>query len=201
MHVQRPVGNPPRHDPIKWPDRLLQKLMRVTSTDATRSSPMNTLENEPAIKNSNSWLTVATFDFLKESQELAHFLSQEGMPSKIQDERKLQKSWFWAKPIAGIHVQVPESSFEQVQHCLETSPLAKQLLHRATRCPSCNSVRVHYPQMTRKNVLPTLVAQILVMAGVMKREYYCENCHHTWMPTGRAGDLKSIKRPNENEPL
>lgn len=123
---------------------------------------------------------MATFDRPEEAQEFGQFLREEGITAQVQDERVLQRSWFLSRPVAGIHVRVPESSFEYAQNYLETNPVAAGFLGRAIHCPSCNSVRVHYPQMTRKNILPTLVAQFLVLLGVIRREYYCEACHYTW---------------------
>jgi hypothetical protein len=134
---------------------------------------------------SNVWVNLATFNRPEEAQGFTQFLNKEGIEAQVQDERTLQKSWFWTRPVAGIHVRVPEASFEYAQNCLGINPAATRFLRRAVHCPSCNSVRVHYPQMTRKNVLPTLVAQLLVLLGVMKRECYCEACHYTWVPDQR----------------
>jgi hypothetical protein len=134
---------------------------------------------------SNVWITLATFDRPEEGEEFSQFLREEGIPAQVQDERRLQELWFLSRPVAGVHVRVPESSFEFAQKLLEINPAAARFLRRAIHCPSCNSVRVHYPQMTRKNILPTLVAQFLVLLGVMKREYYCEACHYTWGPGGK----------------
>jgi len=143
---------------------------------------MKTLTSPFAPHVSNVWVTLATFDRPEEAQGLGQFLREEGITAQVHDERRLQKSWFLSRPIAGVHVRVPESSFEYAQNYLEINPAATRFLRRAIHCPSCNSVRVHYPQMTRKNILPTLVAHFLVLLGVMKREYYCESCHYTWSP-------------------
>jgi hypothetical protein len=143
---------------------------------------MKTLSSPLAPHVSNVWITLATFDSPEEAQAFSQFLREEGITAQVQDERRLQKSWFLSRPVAGIHVRVPESSFEYAQNYLEINPGAIRFLRRAIHCPSCNSVRVHYPQMTRKNILPTLVAHFLLLVGVMKREYYCEACHYTWSP-------------------
>jgi len=140
---------------------------------------------------SNVWITLATFDRPEEAGEFSQFLREEGITAQVQDERVLQKSWFLSRPLAGVHVRVPESSFGFAQNHLETSPAAARFLRAAIHCPSCNSVRVHYPQMTRKNFLPTLVAQFLVLLGVMQREYYCEACHYTWSPEKKQKTLRT----------
>jgi hypothetical protein len=35
--------------------------------------------------------------------------------------------------------------------------------------------------MTRKNALPTLVAQVAVALRLARHECYCESCHYTWV--------------------
>jgi hypothetical protein len=129
-----------------------------------------------------TWATLASFNDPEEANALCEFLRQEGINTQVQDERRLQRWWFLAQPLAGIHVRVPGASFEDAQSILQGNPASVRFLRRAIRCPSCNSVRVQYPQMTRKNILPTLVAQGLVFMRVMKRECYCETCHYTWVP-------------------
>ena len=128
---------------------------------------------------------MASFDRPEDAQEFNHLLHEGGIDSQVQDERRLQRLWFLTRALAGVHVRVPELSFESAQKWLEMNTAAARHLQRAIHCPSCNSVRVQYPQMTRKNFLPTLMAQLLVVLGVMKREYYCEACHYTWVPGER----------------
>jgi hypothetical protein len=129
-----------------------------------------------------AWLTLATFNQVEDARNLAQFLSDEGIPTEVEDERRLQKAWFWTKPQAGVHVTVAERNFERAQNFLETNSIGSELMGPAIRCPSCHSARVQYPAMTRKNILPTLMAQMFILTGVTKRECYCENCHYTWLP-------------------
>jgi len=132
---------------------------------------------------STAWINVASFDNPDEAIGLSHVLRDEGIDARVQDERTLQKSWFLTRPSrAGVHVCVPEPSFAFAQNYMEISPLVERFVRRAAHCPSCHSARVQFPQMTRKNILPTVVAQVLVLLRVMKHEYYCEACHYTWQP-------------------
>jgi formate-dependent nitrite reductase cytochrome c552 subunit len=128
------------------------------------------------------WATIATFNNRPAAQAFCDFLRTEGFESRVADERKIQRFWFLAAPKAGIHVEVPEDCFGSVREALDDNPRADSALRDAIRCPSCRSTRVQYPQMTRKFILPTLVAQSLVLVGVMKHECYCEDCHYTWVP-------------------
>src|SRR5689334_4370145 len=119
---------------------------------------------------SHAWINLATFDRTPAAERLREWLSHEGIEARIQDERGLQRRWFLARPLAGVHVRVPETAFAQAQQLVETDPAAARLMEGAIRCPSCHSVRVQFPQMTRRNILPTLVAQVLVLTHVMHQE-------------------------------
>jgi len=57
---------------------------------------------------------------------------------------------------------------------------APAALQGAIRCPSCASLRVSYPQMTRKFILPTLLLHLGIIFRVIQHECYCEHCHFIW---------------------
>jgi hypothetical protein len=142
---------------------------------------------------SRDGVNLATFDELVDAESLRGILEGEGIDARVQDERRLQRFWFVAKPQAGIHVRVPVSTLELARQRLETNVHAATLLQKAVHCPSCNSSSVNFPAMTRKNALPALVAQVAVALGLMRHQCYCENCHYTWVrtfPTVESGDPK-----------
>jgi hypothetical protein len=128
----------------------------------------------------HEWASVATFDEAQEARKLLLFLRIWGFESQIDDEHRLQQLWFAVKPRASVHVQVREEAIEDARRCLQTTPEARAVFARAVHCPSCGSSRVQYPAMTRKNLFPTLVAHILVLLRLQKREFFCEDCHFTW---------------------
>ena len=146
-----------------------------------------------ANRSTHDWVNVAAYDQVTAAKDLQGFLEKNGFEARIHDERGLQRYWFWTTPQAGIHVQAPAVSFPQIRGCLEGDPTAQGLLQKAIRCPSCNSPRVQYPQMTRKFVLPTIVAHLAVLLRFMKPECYCEDCHHTWVIS--SSTLPSLSRP------
>lgn len=74
-------------------------------------------------------------------------------------------------------MQVLTDASQKTDEDMNTQLEAKVIFQKVIRCPSCNSSHVHYPAMTRKNLLPTPVAQILVMLGVQEHEFYCEDCY------------------------
>ncbi|HXJ55655.1 MAG TPA: hypothetical protein VNU68_03230 [Verrucomicrobiae bacterium] len=144
----------------------------------------------------SAWITVASFHTLAAAQGLTQFLRGEGIAAEVQDERRLQKRWFFVRnPRAGVHVRVPEPAYHYAQNCLQMDPTtAERCLRQAVHCPSCGSSRVQFPQMTRKNILPTLVAQVLMLTGFMEQEYFCEACHYTWRPGARRHRaLRTVK--------
>jgi hypothetical protein len=150
---------------------------------------------------SSAWINVATFDRPEDADELCRLLRKESVDAQVQDERRLQKNWFLTKRSrAGIHVRVPEPSFAFARDYLERSGTAHHLAQCAVHCPSCGSPRVHFPQMTRKNLLPTLVAQLLVLVGVIRQEYYCEACQYTWKPGESRRPAMAGQRPVRSNP-
>lgn len=142
--------------------------------------------------NPHAWINIAVFDNQGAAKALQSFLEKEGFESRLYDERTLQRYWFLTPPRGGSQVQVRKESFETAKQTLDTKREANALLQKAIRCPSCQSLRVQYPQMTRKFMLPTLVAQVGVFFGVMQRECYCEDCHHTWVKSSRAASRTPV---------
>jgi hypothetical protein len=136
-------------------------------------------KNMKTRNHANAFVNVATFDTIQDAEQLKSWLINERVPAYVQDETKLQKFWFAAEPKAGVHVQTTKDSFEKVEILLDKTE-AQRFLKNAVRCPSCHSLRVQYPDFTRKNFLPTLFGQLFVLLHITKHKYYCEDCHFTW---------------------
>jgi hypothetical protein len=139
---------------------------------------------------SRAGANVATFDQLPNAEALSAFLIGHGIHAHVHDERRLQRWWFVAKPGAGLHVRVPQEELPLSERFLSTYPEAQRLLASAIRCPDCGSCQVQYPAITRKNILPALVAQTAVLFGLMDHECYCEKCQFTWPMRRRTGVSK-----------
>ena len=131
------------------------------------------------------FVTIATFNSKADAEMLKSWLVKERVAAHVQDETNLQKYWFMTIPKAGIHVQTPKDAYEKTQNLL-ASPEAAPLLQKAIRCPSCDSLRVQYPDLTRKNFLPTLLGQLFVLLHITKHKYYCEDCHFSWLGAPEA---------------
>ncbi len=126
------------------------------------------------------YLTIATFNTNAAALPLELRLNARGIPARISNQRNLQRVWFLAKSYAAFHLEVPREELEQASELLATWQAEEGALSEALRCPQCGSLRVEYPQMTRKYALPTLIAHSLALCGLLRHEFFCTECNHTW---------------------
>ncbi len=125
-------------------------------------------------------VNVASFNELDAAEALKTRLEQAGIHSEVYDESKLQRFWFHAEPFAGKKVRVEERDFEKAKLALDALDANEGTLHDAVRCPKCDSPRVEYPAATRKFVGPALVEIFCTTTHLIEKQFYCENCQHTW---------------------
>ena len=137
--------------------------------------------------------TVAIFGTRSKAEPLQQRLVQAGIPAEIHDELHLQKLWFISKDRTGARLEVPSDQFERAYQLLLDWDAAEGLLRDAVRCPECKSLRVQYPQFTRKSLIPNLVVGTLAAIGQIEKQYYCDDCHYTWP---KQGTKPSALRPN-----
>jgi hypothetical protein len=124
-------------------------------------------------------VTEATFNKPEEAEPLKERLEAVGIRAEIQDERKLQKYWFISDPLAGVHLRVDRSQYENAGRLLREWDASDGVLKNAVHCPACSSSRVEFPQFTRKFVSPSFYA-VLCALHIFERKFYCEDCHFTW---------------------
>jgi hypothetical protein len=134
------------------------------------------------------FVNAATFNDESEAQELKSFLIGEGVDARVQDESRLQRFWFMSGSKGGIHVQVPKQQLGIVQQIVR-EPLSAPYVKKAIHCPSCDSLRVQYPDLSRKSILPTLFFDLFVLLHITKHKYYCEDCHFSWPKRGSSAAL------------
>jgi hypothetical protein len=127
-------------------------------------------------------VTVATFNAEPPAKVVRDRLEQNGVAACIVDERNVQRFWFLSKQYAGVRVKVEKPDFDRASDLLEKLDLQEGIMSEAIRCPQCDSSRVEYPQMTRYFILPTLLAQVGHLLGIIKYRFYCRTCQHTWVP-------------------
>jgi hypothetical protein len=126
------------------------------------------------------WVNVAIFQDASDGQMLEMHLKDKGVEARTYDDKLLQRLLFLCPPHATIRVQVRGNDFKNVTCFLDHEPATSVLLQRAIRRPSCGSLRVQYPQMTRRFLLPTLLLHLGIIFRVIVHEAYCENCHWLW---------------------
>ena len=125
-----------------------------------------------------SWVNVAVFEKVNEGKMLEAFLTDIGIEARTYDDKALRYFLFLRPPHATYRVQVRNNDLKGVTELLESK--APVVLEKALHCPSCGSLRVNYPQMTRKFILPTVLLHLGIIFRVIGHECYCESCHHIW---------------------
>jgi hypothetical protein len=129
-------------------------------------------------------MPVATFACSTHAEPLRKRLIENGIPAEVHDELKLEKCWFVAKPAAGVRIEVPAHVYERAYQLLFQWDTSEGALLNAIRCPECRSLRIEYPQYTRRSFIPNLVMGTLAAIARVEKEYYCEDCHFTWPKEG-----------------
>jgi hypothetical protein len=138
-------------------------------------------------------IPVALFNHRGPAEPLQRRLRDQGIPAEIHDETTLEKFWFVSSPGAGVRLEVPAHQFERAYNLLLEWDAAEGALREAIRCPECRSLRVNYPQYTRRSFIPNLVMGTLAAIGRVEKEYYCDDCHYTWP---KEGTTPSRLRPH-----
>jgi len=129
-------------------------------------------------------IAVALFNDRTRAEPVQKRLLESGVQAEIHDELRLEKLWFVSKPKAGVRIEVPADQFERAQQLLIDWDMAEGFLREAIHCPECKSLRVDYPQFTRKSMLTNVAMGLAAEVGLVEREYYCEDCHFTWPKEG-----------------
>ncbi|MGH7976859.1 MAG: hypothetical protein ACREC8_09360 [Limisphaerales bacterium] len=129
-------------------------------------------------RNHQIWLDVAVFEDLNDGKVLESFLKDKGFEARTYDDKAFRYFLFLCPPRVTYRVQVRKNHFEGMTDLLRSK--APATLDKALHCPSCGSLRVNYPQMTRKFIMPTVLLHLGIIFRVIDHECYCESCHHIW---------------------
>jgi hypothetical protein len=126
------------------------------------------------------WVNVAIFENLSDGQALETFFKNHRFEARTYDDKLFRYFLFLRPPRITYRVQVRGNAFRAATELMDSAPEAPAILQRALHCPSCDSLRVQYPQMTRKFFLPTVLLHLGIIFRVIHHEAYCESCHHIW---------------------
>ena len=133
-----------------------------------------------AIIKAKPWVNVAVFESLSDGEILYAFLKGHRIEARIYNDRLLQRWLFLSPPRVAFRVQVRANAFRVAAQLLGGAPELGAILQRAIQCPSCGSLHVEYPRMTRKFFLPTVMLHLGIIFRVTQHEACCEDCHHIW---------------------
>jgi hypothetical protein len=131
-------------------------------------------------KKSKKWVDVAVFEDQTDAEPLVSQLQTQKFEARIHNDKLLQLILFLRPPRATFRVQVRANDLKVVQHLLESDAALTPPLKKALHCPACAALRVQYPQMTRKFLLPTIFLHVRIILRIVEHEAYCGNCHWVW---------------------
>jgi hypothetical protein len=141
------------------------------------------------------WHDVAVFEDFNDGQVLARFLKDEGFAVRTHDDKWFRYFLFLRPPRITHRVQVRETDFCEAASRLQAKTPA--ILEKAMHCPACGSLRVSYPQMTRRFILPTVLLHLGIIFRIIDHQCYCEHCHDVWYLPKRdaANPVEPAARP------
>jgi hypothetical protein len=140
-----------------------------------------------------NWMQLALFVSRSHAEPCQRRLREIGIPAAIHDHVVLARCWFASRSACGVRLEVPADRFERAYAKLVECDDAEAGLSGAIRCPECCSLRVSFPQHTRRSLIPNLVIGALAAIGRVEKEFYCDDCHYTWPRQGRR---PSVARPH-----
>jgi hypothetical protein len=141
-----------------------------------------------------SWADVAVFEDTNAAKATESFLRDKGLPVRAYDDKLFRYFLFLRPPRVTLRVQVRQNDAKSARDFLDAG--APAALQKAIHCPSCGSLHVSYPQMTRKFVLPTILLHLGIIFRAIDHECYCDECHFIWnLPTEKARPApKAVKQ-------
>src|SRR6516162_1471383 len=108
-----------------------------------------------------STMRLAHFENHAQAEPARQFLLESGIKARIHAESGLAKLWFVSRYQAGVRLEVPGQETARSLKLLGQQETPSEILRDAVRCPECHSLRVDYPQFTRKSVLTNLLMGLL----------------------------------------
>ncbi|SKA82229.1 hypothetical protein SAMN02745166_00880 [Prosthecobacter debontii] len=128
-----------------------------------------------------NYINLATMDSEHEAHRLASRFSEQGIKSRVHDERDIQLFVFFTKPKAFTIVQVDDGDYSRaiafIQHLHDLNdPVCGHIFS----CIECGSFAVEYPQFTRKYLITPLLLEWASNLGLFKKQFYCRKCHAMW---------------------
>ena len=123
-----------------------------------------------------------------------------GVEARTHIDKLLQLFLFLRPPRVTFRVQVRQRELRNAANLMNAEPGSTDKLHKALHCPDCGSLRVEYPQMTRKFILPTVLLHLGIIFHVIEHECYCDSCHCIWnLPQTFTPPMRAPASPHHHE--
>jgi hypothetical protein len=127
-------------------------------------------------------VTIASFNEIRPALQLQSLLKDAGIESEIQEHH-----WFSTENIGKFKLKIRHDKWDHVKPLLDSWD--NQPLNEAVHCPECNSLRIQYPQLSRKFITPSIVATFIPF---LKWKFYCQDCHCLWSPHDDKENLRKV---------
>jgi hypothetical protein len=130
-------------------------------------------------------IRLALFRDRPAASALQERLLKAGICAEVHDELHFERLWYVSKSASDTRLEVPFEQLEPATKLLCDWDKPGNALSNAVRCPECRSLRVDYPQFTRKSLLTNLVIGLMAEFRIVEKQYYCEQCHCMWPKPGQ----------------
>lgn len=140
-----------------------------------------------------SWVDVAAFENINDGHLLETYLRDKEIEARTYHNKWLHAFLFLRPPHITWRVQVRHDDFLKVEEIFNKSH--PPVLEKAMHCPSCGSLDVNYPQMTRKFFLPTILLHSGIIFRIIDHECYCMHCHYNWNLPGNVARKAPAPKP------
>lgn len=124
-------------------------------------------------------ILIATFEDQAPAEKVRDRIQGAGVAARAGSDYWIQIFVYWVRPAATQKVYVKTADFDYTRELLAKWDQDEHLLEAAIHCPECRSVRIEYPQYTRKFLTP-LIIEWLISLGAGETNFYCMDCHSTW---------------------
>ena len=129
---------------------------------------------------------MAVFEDLNAGETVKTLLANAGIQARAYDDKFFRRFLFLRPPLVTFRLQVHRNDLARAQAFLKT--VSPDPFRQAIHCPECGSLRISYPQMTRKFILPTVVLHASILLRANDHQCYCEDCHSMWSLSEKASD-------------
>jgi hypothetical protein len=140
-----------------------------------------------------SWVDVAVFENINDGRILETYLRDKEIDARTYHNKWFHAFLFLRPPHITWRIQVRHDDFFKAEDILKNDH--PPILEKAIHCPSCGSLDVSYPQMTRKFFLPTILLHSGIILRVIDHECYCMHCHYNWNLPRDANRKAHAPRP------